>query len=46
MPSQPMEGHIICNIGDALHFFSGGILRSNIHRVMYVLAVMHDAYPM
>ncbi|RPD55163.1 Clavaminate synthase-like protein [Lentinus tigrinus ALCF2SS1-7] len=31
---KPLEGHIICNIGDALHFFSGGILRSNIHRVI------------
>ncbi|TFK83382.1 Clavaminate synthase-like protein [Polyporus arcularius HHB13444] len=31
---KPLEGHIICNIGDALHFFTGGILRSNIHRVI------------
>lgn len=33
---QPLPGHAICNIGDALNIFSGGILRSNIHRVMYV----------
>lgn len=32
---QPIPGHAICNIGDALNIFSGGILRSNIHRVVY-----------
>ncbi|KAI9059088.1 Clavaminate synthase-like protein [Trametes sanguinea] len=31
---KPISGHAICNIGDALNVFSGGILRSNIHRVM------------
>ncbi|KAI0333381.1 Clavaminate synthase-like protein [Cubamyces sp. BRFM 1775] len=31
---KPLPGHAICNIGDALNIFSGGILRSNIHRVM------------
>ncbi|KAI0828140.1 hypothetical protein BC628DRAFT_1364208 [Trametes gibbosa] len=31
---QPIPGHAICNIGDALNMFSGGILRSNIHRVI------------
>ncbi|KAI8990726.1 Clavaminate synthase-like protein [Trametes punicea] len=33
-PRQPLPGHAICNIGDALNILSGGILRSNIHRVM------------
>ena len=33
-PAQPLPGHGICNVGDALNIFSGGILRSNIHRVM------------
>ncbi|CDO69473.1 hypothetical protein BN946_scf184817.g33 [Trametes cinnabarina] len=31
---KPIPGHAICNIGDALNIFSGGILRSNVHRVM------------
>ncbi|TFK67499.1 Clavaminate synthase-like protein [Pluteus cervinus] len=31
---KPIPGHAICNIGDALTLFSGGILRSNLHRVM------------
>ncbi|KAI0822435.1 hypothetical protein BC628DRAFT_1389836 [Trametes gibbosa] len=31
---SPIPGHAICNIGDALNMFSGGILRSNIHRVI------------
>ncbi|KAI0756397.1 Clavaminate synthase-like protein [Daedaleopsis nitida] len=31
---RPIPGHAICNIGDALSIFSGGILRSNMHRVM------------
>ncbi|KAI0352453.1 Clavaminate synthase-like protein [Trametes cingulata] len=31
---KPIPGHAICNIGDTLNIFSGGILRSNIHRVM------------
>ncbi|KAH9848649.1 Clavaminate synthase-like protein [Lenzites betulinus] len=31
---KPIPGHAICNIGDALNIFSGGILRSNIHRVV------------
>ncbi|KAF5391868.1 hypothetical protein D9757_001847 [Collybiopsis confluens] len=30
---KPIEGHAICNIGDALAIFGGGVLRSNIHRV-------------
>lgn len=34
--TQPIPGYAICNIGDALAIFSGGILRSNLHRVMYV----------
>ncbi|EJF60000.1 Clavaminate synthase-like protein [Dichomitus squalens LYAD-421 SS1] len=31
---KPLPGHAICNIGDTLNIFSGGILRSNIHRVI------------
>ncbi|KIK63558.1 hypothetical protein GYMLUDRAFT_162395 [Collybiopsis luxurians FD-317 M1] len=30
---KPVPGHAICNVGDALALFSGGILHSNIHRV-------------
>ncbi|EJD06909.1 Clavaminate synthase-like protein [Fomitiporia mediterranea MF3/22] len=30
----PIPGHAICNIGDALALLSGGILRSNMHRVV------------
>ena len=32
---QPIPRHAICNVGDALALFSGGILRSNLHRVLY-----------
>ncbi|TFK62217.1 Clavaminate synthase-like protein [Pluteus cervinus] len=31
---KPIPGHAICNIGDAIALFSGGILRSNLHRVV------------
>ncbi|KAJ7130720.1 hypothetical protein C8R46DRAFT_1142228 [Mycena filopes] len=31
---KPIPGHAICNIGDALALFSGGILISNLHRVV------------
>ncbi|KAF8997718.1 Clavaminate synthase-like protein [Cyathus striatus] len=31
---RPIPGHAICNIGDAVSIFSGGILRSNLHRVV------------
>ena len=31
---RPIPGHAICNVGDALTLFSGGILRSNLHRVV------------
>jgi len=31
---KPIPGHAICNVGDALFLFSGGILRSNMHRVV------------
>ncbi|KAH7912922.1 hypothetical protein BJ138DRAFT_1147273 [Hygrophoropsis aurantiaca] len=31
---KPLPGHAICNVGDALSLFSGGILQSNIHRVV------------
>ncbi|KAJ3561262.1 hypothetical protein NP233_g10301 [Leucocoprinus birnbaumii] len=32
--SLPLPNHAICNVGDALSIFSGGILRSNMHRVV------------
>ncbi|KAJ7083078.1 hypothetical protein B0H15DRAFT_923959 [Mycena belliarum] len=35
---KPIPGHAICNIGDALALFSGGILRSNLHRVVQVVS--------
>ncbi|KDQ63014.1 hypothetical protein JAAARDRAFT_146912 [Jaapia argillacea MUCL 33604] len=31
---KPIPGHAICNLGDAMAIFSGGILRSNLHRVI------------
>jgi isopenicillin N synthase-like dioxygenase len=31
---KPITGHLICNIGDALAIFSGGLLRSSLHRVV------------
>ncbi|KAI0783127.1 Clavaminate synthase-like protein [Abortiporus biennis] len=31
---KPLPGHAVCNIADALSLFSGGILRSSVHRVM------------
>ncbi|KAI0701058.1 hypothetical protein BC835DRAFT_1265438 [Cytidiella melzeri] len=31
---KPIPGHAVCNIGDALSLLSGGILHSNIHRVV------------
>ncbi|KAF8526839.1 Clavaminate synthase-like protein [Hysterangium stoloniferum] len=31
---KPLPGHAICNIGDSLSVYSGGILRSNLHRVV------------
>jgi len=31
---RPIPGHAICNVGDALYVFSGGVLQSNIHRVV------------
>jgi len=31
---KPIPYHAICNVGDALSIFSGGILRSNLHRVL------------
>ena len=37
--SQPLPGHAICNIGDTLNIFSGGVLRSNIHRVVCVSSI-------
>ncbi|TRM63088.1 hypothetical protein BD626DRAFT_569149 [Schizophyllum amplum] len=31
---KPIPGHAVCNLGDAMAIFSGGILRSNVHRVV------------
>ncbi|KAI0368382.1 Clavaminate synthase-like protein [Pilatotrama ljubarskyi] len=31
---KPIPGHAICNLGDAMTIFSGGLLRSNLHRVV------------
>ncbi|PCH44302.1 Clavaminate synthase-like protein [Wolfiporia cocos MD-104 SS10] len=31
---KPIPGHAICNVGDALNIFSGGLIRSNMHRVV------------
>ncbi|KAF8646252.1 hypothetical protein AX16_007309 [Volvariella volvacea WC 439] len=31
---RPLPGHAICNVGDAVSLFSGGILKSNLHRVV------------
>lgn len=31
---KPIPGYAICNVGDALAILSGGILRSNVHRVV------------
>jgi len=31
---KPIPNHAICNVGDSLAIFSGGILRSNMHRVL------------
>ncbi|KAF5381136.1 hypothetical protein D9757_009413 [Collybiopsis confluens] len=31
---RPLPGHVVCNIADALTIFSGGLLNSNIHRVV------------
>jgi len=33
---QPIPGYAICNIGDTLSILSGGILKSAVHRVVYV----------
>ena len=35
---QPLPGHAICNVGDALNIFSGGVIRSNIHRVVSAIS--------
>ncbi len=42
---QPLAGHAICNIGDTLNIFSGGILRSNIHRVVSVFPFLSSSRP-
>ena len=37
---QPVPGYIICNLGDAMAIWSGGILRSNQHRVVSVYVII------
>ncbi|KAH9950615.1 Clavaminate synthase-like protein [Amylocystis lapponica] len=32
--AKPIPGHAICNLGDAMTILSGGILRSNLHRIV------------
>ncbi|KAI0637482.1 Clavaminate synthase-like protein [Trametes polyzona] len=31
---KPIPGYAICNLGDAMTIFSGGLLKSNLHRVV------------
>ncbi|ORY79744.1 Clavaminate synthase-like protein [Leucosporidium creatinivorum] len=31
---KPLKGHAVCNVGDTLAVYSGGIFNSNIHRVV------------
>jgi len=31
---KPYPGHAVCNLGDAMVLFSGGLLHSNLHRVI------------
>ncbi|KAI9059090.1 Clavaminate synthase-like protein [Trametes sanguinea] len=31
---KPIPGHAICNLGDSMTIFSGGLLKSNLHRVV------------
>ncbi|BGP38549.1 hypothetical protein JCM10449v2_002484 [Rhodotorula kratochvilovae] len=31
---RPLPGHAVCNVGDTLAVYSGGIFKSNIHRVI------------
>ncbi|KAK4053174.1 hypothetical protein OIV83_001909 [Microbotryomycetes sp. JL201] len=31
---KPLPGHAVCNVGDTLSVYSGGIFNSNIHRVV------------
>ncbi|KAM0790376.1 hypothetical protein ACM66B_003258 [Microbotryomycetes sp. NB124-2] len=31
---KPLQNHAICNVGDTLSVYTGGLLRSNIHRVV------------
>lgn len=31
---RPIPGHAICNVGDTLSIYSGGILHSNMHRIV------------
>ncbi|KAL5485864.1 hypothetical protein ACEPAI_6906 [Sanghuangporus weigelae] len=40
----PIPGHAVCNVADTLSLFSGGILRSNMHRVVPPPGVQ-SAYP-
>lgn len=41
---RPLPGHAICNIGDTLTLLSGGILHSNMHRVVAPPGAQYD-YP-
>ncbi|KAF7313008.1 Clavaminate synthase-like protein [Mycena kentingensis (nom. inval.)] len=41
---KPLPGHAICNNGDALTIFSGGILRSNMHRVVTPPGLQNTRY--
>lgn len=31
---KPLPGKLVCNIADLLNIFSGGLLKSNMHRVI------------
>lgn len=31
---RPIPGHAICNVGDTLSIYSGGVLHSNMHRIV------------
>lgn len=39
---RPLPGHAICNIGDTLTLLSGGILHSNMHRVVAPPGAQYD----
>lgn len=39
---RPMEGHVVVNIGDTLHFLSGQRLRAGVHRVVPTRSLQHE----